>query len=57
MSDDRTDYERRRDAKLATLTPGEREKFDERAAIMQFDGGATKVAAERAAFNIIKRTK
>ncbi len=57
LTDEPTEYERRREAKLAKLTPGKREDFDERAGIMQFCGGATKVAAERAAYNIITRAK
>jgi len=38
---------------LAKLDKGTREDFEERAAIMEFDGGLTRVAAERAAWQIV----
>ncbi len=57
MPDNRTEYEQRRDLALSRLTEGDRDNFEERAGIMQFCGGLTRVKAECAAFRIIKRTK
>lgn len=49
-----TEYERRRDFALAQLTADQREDFYERAGIMEFCGGLTRMQADRQAFRIIR---
>jgi hypothetical protein len=41
--------------RIAGLTPDERETYDERAAIMEFDGGLSRADADRHALVVVLR--
>lgn len=41
----------------ATLTPAERELYEERAAIREYDGGMARAEAERAALADVRRMR
>lgn len=55
MSDAKTQYELRRDLALSKMTAAEREDFWERAGIVEFCGGLSRVKAERLAYSIVMR--
>ncbi|MGE3482887.1 MAG: hypothetical protein AB7K73_16035 [Gammaproteobacteria bacterium] len=45
------------DARLGQLSPAEREDFEERAAILEFDGGMSRAGAEKYALNIVLKRR